>query len=72
MRRLLVVEDDPSIRESLEDFFAGRGDQVGCQALRIVQQHFQEMLAGQPLVVAAQRQRLGGLDEAAGPVGVLL
>ena len=48
------------------------GDQVGREALRIVQQDLQEVVGKEALVPFAQRQHLGALQEAAHAVGVLL
>ena len=42
------------------------------EALRIVQQHLQQVLRREALVALAQGQRLRRLDEAARPLGVFL
>ncbi len=51
---------------------AGTVDQPCGQPLGIVKQDLEQMLGAELLVAFAQRERLGGLDEAAGAVGVLL
>src|SRR5262249_46593675 len=47
-------------------------DQAAGQALRIVEQNLEQVLGGELLVAFAQGQRLGGLNETAGAVGVFL
>ena len=51
---------------------AGAVDQPARQALRVVEQHFQQMVGGELLVALAKGQRLRGLHEAAGAVRVFL
>jgi hypothetical protein len=46
-------------------------DQVGREALRIVEQDFQQMVWEETLVAFAQRQHLGALQEAAHALRVL-
>src|SRR4029079_12640114 len=46
-------------------------DQVGREALRIVEQDFQQMVWEETLVALAQRQHLGALQEAAHALRVL-
>ena len=47
-------------------------DQIGGQALRVVEQHLEQMLGREALMALAQRQRLRRLDEALRPLGVFL
>ena len=47
-------------------------DQIGGQALRVVEQHLEEMLGREALMALAQGQRLRRLDEAARALGVFL
>ena len=56
----------------LERVAPGGPDQVGGQTLRIVEQNLQQVFRRKTLVIAAQRQGLGGLNETAGPFGVLV
>src|SRR5262249_28881355 len=49
-----------------------RGDQVGGEAFRIVEQDLQNVVGDQPLVTFPQRQHLCALQETAHSVGVLL
>jgi len=51
---------------------AGRPDQVGRQALGIVEQDFQDMVGNETLVALAQRQHLGALQEPTHALRVLL
>ena len=51
---------------------AGAADQIGRKTLVIVQKCFQQMLGRKSLVPLAQSDRLGGLHEAARPLGELL
>ena len=51
---------------------AGAVDQARREPLRVVEQDLQQMFGGELLVALAQGQRLGGLDETAGAVRVLL
>ena len=47
-------------------------DQVGGEALRVVEQDLQQVVGNEPLVAFAQSQHLGALQEAAHALGVLL
>src|SRR5262249_53464713 len=47
-------------------------DQAAGQALGIVEQNLEQVLGDELLMALAQGQRLGGLNETAGPVGVFL
>src|SRR5262249_56357286 len=47
-------------------------DQAARQALGVVEQNLEQMLGGKLLMALAQGQRLGGLNETAGAVGVFL
>jgi hypothetical protein len=49
---------------------AGRGNQLGRHALRIVDQHLQEMFRRQPLMATPLRQSLCGLKHATGTLTV--
>ena len=51
---------------------AGAVDQPGRQPFRVVEQDFEQMFGGELLVALAQGQRLRGLHETAGAVGVFL
>jgi hypothetical protein len=51
---------------------AGPGDQPGREALGIVEQDLEDVLRGELLVPLAQGPGLGGLDETARPVGIVL
>ncbi len=51
---------------------AGAVDQPGGKPLRVVEQDFENMFGRELLVPFAQRERLGGLDESAGAVGIFL
>ncbi len=51
---------------------AGGIDQVGAKAFLVVEQDLEQMFRRQPLVSAAQRQILGGLDKSLGPLGIFL
>ena len=56
--------------QSLAGIAAGAVDQARRQPFRIVEQDLEQMLRGELLVALAQGQRLGGLHETAGAVGV--
>src|SRR5439155_13514281 len=58
-------------RQRFARLAAGAIDQARCEALRIVEQDLQDVLGRKLLVAFAQGERLGGLDESAGTVGVL-
>ncbi len=45
---------------------AGRAQQVGSQALAVVEKDLEQVLGREPLVAAALREHLRGLEEAAG------
>ena len=51
---------------------ARRADQVGREALGIVEQDLQNVVGNKPLVAFAQRQHLGALQESPHALGVLL
>ena len=51
---------------------AGRLDQPGGHALLVVEQRLQQMGRSDPLLMLADRNRLRGLEKAAGAVGELL
>ena len=51
---------------------AGALDQAGGHALRVVEQHLQEVLGAELLMALAQGQALRRLDESLGAVGVFL
>ncbi len=51
---------------------AGTVDQSGGEPLRIVEQHFEQMLGRELLMPLALRQRLGGLHKPAAAVGVFV
>src|SRR5205807_9188944 len=51
---------------------AGTVDQAGGEALRIVEQHLEDVLGGELLVPLAQGKGLGGLDKSARAFGVFL
>ena len=51
---------------------AGAVDQAGRQPFRVVEQDLEQMFGGELLVALAQGQRLRGLHETAGAVGVFL
>ena len=46
-------------------------DQIGRQPLVVIHQRFQNVVWGQPLVAVTGRNRLGGLNETARPLGEL-
>ena len=58
--------------ERLARAAAGAVDQTAGQPLRVVEQDLEQMLGCELLVALAQGQRLGGLHETAGAVGVFL
>ena len=50
---------------------AARGaDQIGAEAFLVFEQNLEEMLRREPLMAAAQRQILSGLDKALRPLGI--
>ena len=58
--------------QGLPRIAAGTIDEARRQSFRIVEQNFQQMFGGELLVALAQGQRLGGLHETAGAVGVFV
>ena len=58
--------------QRLAGIAAGTVDQAGRQSFRVVEQNLEQMFGGELLVALAQGQRLGGLHETAGAVGVFL
>jgi hypothetical protein len=58
--------------EGARGIAAGGADQIGRQAFAIVQEYFEKMLGGQPLMAAPLSQGLRSLQEAARALGVFL
>src|SRR5262249_57636715 len=67
-----LAERRPDRRKRFARSPARAVDQAAGQALRIVEQNLEQVLGGELLVAFAQGQRLGGLNETAGAVGVFL
>src|SRR5204863_6771224 len=66
----LLVELGIDRQERRLRIAAGGADQIGAEAFLVFEQNLEEMFRRQPLMAAAQRQILSGLDKAFRPLGI--
>ena len=65
-----LAERGLNSRQCLTRIAAGAVDQPGCEPLWIVEQDLEDVVGRKLLMPITQRERLSGLDEALGAVGV--